>query len=163
MDTLKVTTANSKDDPTNVITEDIPLPPRELWADLDNSGATAAEPAAPLSALPVAVATFDADVEMSRCVELAYPLTVDGVRYARAIARRLTTAQIGEFAGLLKSTSDNSDFAGFMTGIPAPVIRAMEAGDGLAVIAMALDFLPLKLQRATGWTSASATSAPGAA
>jgi hypothetical protein len=159
--TLTVETPASLADPAAVEIEEIPLPPEEEWAGL--SGADAAAPPAPAAApRPAARLDFLEPGETVTTVTLVRPFRLDGEVVRCVTIRRLTLAEAARFADdLRRGDADNADFAAHLAGLPAEVIRGMDAEDGIAVVTAALDFLPPSYQRAVGWASPPATSAGG--
>lgn len=155
--TASVKTPMSKNDPTSVKVEEIPLPPPELWNELDNSGdgmapAPEPEPAkseAPAPA-PVAVLEFEGDSH-KRVVPLKHPFRHNGQRIAEVTVRRMT---IGEVDHFIRQSRDQSfttfDVYAFQTGLPAEVLRGLIDEDGDAVTDAAFDFLPRAIREAFG-------------
>ncbi len=135
---------------------EIPLPPPEMWAELDNSGTAAAaieavpEPAPsakPVVALPVATLEFVGDEKPFRVIPLRYPFRWDGRIYNEIRVSRLNVQQMGAFwEGLPADKSyDRTDVFALMCGLPASVIRALPDSDGFEVTGACHDFLPLAL------------------
>lgn len=132
---------------------EIPLPPPEMWAELDNSGAPAekaapAAAAAPTQAAPtVAVLEFVGDDLPFRRITLRYPFRFNGVVHTEVVVHRMTVAQLGAFwDGLPDDGSfDRTDAYGLMCGFPGAVIRALPDPDGPTVTSACFDFLPRAL------------------
>lgn len=140
---------------------EIPMPPQELWAELDNSaqsagsakpltgastGASTGAPAAPAAALPareVEKLAFSRSTATTVPLEFAFDHPELG-HIASIIVRRLTVAQVGDILDRRSRTSapDLYDIYAEMTQLPAPVLRGLEAGDGGRVVEVCWDFLP---------------------
>lgn len=148
----QIQTPNSKDNPSDVKLEDIPLPPEALWKELDNSDQVA--PKQPTAAPPVET-TDDRIVlqflagDTSKTVPLAYPFLFEGSEVREITVRRLS---LGDVQTLLRKYAGKSytliDIYAEMSGLPAPVLRALIDEDGTAVTEAAYDFLPLRLRQA---------------
>lgn len=134
---------------------EIPLPPEEMWAELDNSEADGPEAreaegdGAPRKAIEpeVAALEFVGDAKPFRVVPLTYPFRWNGVVHTEIVVRRMTVRELIEFwDGLPEDrTYDRTDAYGVMCGLPASVLRALPDVDGLAVNGACLDFLPREL------------------
>lgn len=141
--------------PIPVAEGEIPLPPQEMWAALDNSG-TEAAPAIPSTAprpVPeVATLTFVGAAKPFREIALRFPFEWDGRRIDTIIARRLSVQQLGDFFESLPDDGayDRMAVYGLMCGLPAAVIRALPDADGAAVTGACFDFLPPSLGGASG-------------
>jgi hypothetical protein len=123
---------------------EIPLPLPEMWGDLDNSRPV--EPAS-ISARserrkPGATLAFTGGKAWSKVVPLDFPFEYEGRTVAEITVRRLTTAEMGEVASRHGDELDQWDIFAVMTGLPAAVLRGLEAGDGDEVTGVAYDFLP---------------------
>lgn len=136
-------------DPLRVKDGEIPLPPPEMWADLDNSGVGAAEDRAEPKKAPPASVVLEFIGEKKPFVEvpLTYPFRWDGRDVTTIVVRRLTVQQIGEFWDALPEDGsfDRSDAYGLMCGLPGAVIRSLPDPDGQRVTGVAFDFLPREL------------------
>lgn len=146
----KVLVPQSKTDPSDVKIEEIPLPPVEMWAELDNAKSqtntnSRPEPQSPKPAAgrKVEKLTFlSRDVE--RTIPLEFPFEHDQLGLVASITvRRLT---VGELGGIIDARDpdapDNFDIYAVMTGVPAPVLRGLMADDGEEVSQVCFDFLP---------------------
>lgn len=143
-------TAPVSPEPIYAAEDEIPLPPEEMFAELDNSGAaiesTSAGPtAAPVQAGPtVAVLEFVGEKKPFVEVPLTYPFKWDGVVVETIVVRRLTVQAMGDFWDGLPTDGryDRMDVYAAMCGLPAPVIRALPEPDGTRVTEACFDFLP---------------------
>ncbi|MBT9293304.1 phage tail assembly protein [Prosthecodimorpha staleyi] len=122
--------------PISPLGSDFELPPDDMVEQLDNQ-APAKAPA--LAAKPAAALDFvDAAV---RVYPLARPFRHEG-RIVEAITlRRLTVSEIGRLRDVLGEGLDRYDLYGLMAGLPAEVMRGLDADD-LPVVEAAYDFLP---------------------
>ncbi|KAB1087359.1 phage tail assembly protein [Neorhizobium galegae] len=159
MITAQVKTPMSKDDPTDMKVEVIPLPPPELWGELNNA------PAAPAAA-PAAAPEEEAKVERpeqvlqfsietrEKIVPLLFPFLLDGAEVERVRVRRLTLGDVDRVFASADFTL--FDIYGMMTGLSPAVLRGMDDDDAVAVTGACYDFLPrrLKVVPASGETSA---------
>ena len=142
-------------EPLQVRPEDIPLPPKEMWGELDNFQAeerpgavsTASIPAAPTTSMAIAKLAFIGGKAWSQSIPLDFPFEWDGREISTITVRRLTTAEMGEVVGRVGSGFDQWDIFAAMAGLPADVLRGLEAGDGDAVTGVAWDFLPRSLRK----------------
>lgn len=138
--------------------EAVDLPPRELWAALDNSGEPAAadqiQPqTSPAPASGQAVEAKPAMAELafigdrSEVVPLKFPFVWNGQEVREIRINRLTIGQANE---ILMRPADvkmtNFDIYARMTGLPAAVLRGLDSEDGQAVTDKAYDFLPRSLR-----------------
>lgn len=130
---------------------EIPLPPQEMWGDLDNShvGATPTEaPAstsAPRQAAPtVAALEFVGETKPWVEIPLRYPFRWNGVVVETIVARRMTVAEMGAFWESLPSDGsyERTDLYGVMCSLPGSVIRALPDVDGERVTEVCFGFLP---------------------
>lgn len=112
-----------------------PVPPSEP------EGEAAAEPAAP----PPEVAALDFVDGGDRIVTLERPFRLDGVVVAEITVRRLTVSAVAALSRAGK-VGDLYEVYSVMTGLPAPVLRGLDAGDGLEVTGAAWDFLPRRIR-----------------
>lgn len=123
---------------------EIPLPPLEMFGELDNSQPI--EPARSSSRSerhkPAATLTFTGGKVWSKVVPLDFPFEHEGRTVSEITVRRLTTAEMGEVASRHGDELDQWDIFAVMTGLPAAVLRGLEAGDGDEVTGVAYDFLP---------------------
>jgi len=125
---------------------EIPLPPPEMWADLDNSGVGATEDRAEPKKAPPASVVLEFIGEKKPFVEvpLTYPFRWDGRDVTTIVVRRLTVQQLGDFWDSLPEdrTYDRTEVYGLMCGLPGAVIRSLPDPDGQRVTEAAFDFLP---------------------
>lgn len=128
---------------------EIPMPPRELLAQLDNSGEDETEkanspPTAHRAVPEVAELEFVGDSLPVAEIALRYPFRWQGETVRTITVRRLTVAQMGAFwEGLPDDgTYERSDLYGVMCGLPGKVIRALPDVDGSRVTRACFDFLP---------------------
>lgn len=134
-----------------LVTEgEIPLPPPEMFGILDNS-----QPIEPTSTQVRAEPQKSADKLVftggkvwSKTVPLEFPFEHDGRTVSEIVVRRLTTAEMGEVVARHGADFDQWDIFAVMTGLPATVLRGLEAGDGDEVTGVAYDFLPRSLKKA---------------
>ncbi len=139
----------AKDDLT-VRPGDIPMPPPDMWAELDNSSNAEGSTGTPTPPAPVkasASLVFTGGKTWSKDVPLDFPFEWDGREVTSITVRRLTTAEMGDVVGRAGSNFDQWDVFAAMTGLPADVLRGLEAGDGDAVTGVAWDFLPRSLRK----------------
>ena len=142
-------------DGTSVAVEEIPLPPPELWGELENATPAdkAPEPSASASApvteeqpAPIEELEF-IDQAHQRVIPLKHPFRFRGAEVRAITVRRL---RVGEIELILRDL-DNRTFSLFdiyarMCGLPAAVLRGLVDEDGDAVTAAAFDFLPRALR-----------------
>lgn len=156
---MKVETPQSKDDPADVTVEEIPLPPEELWKELDNSGgkaATSAEPAAATEKrppLPAERLKFMRDAQV--LIPLEYPFERDGGVVDSITMRRLTVIEVGEVFDALPEDFDFYDIYAVMADQPAAVLRGLIDVDGEKIAEIGYSFLPRRFRAATESESAS--------
>lgn len=131
---------------------EIPLPPPELWAELDNSGAPTEavadpEPKPEQVKQTVAVLEFVGEERPFKSVPLRYPFRFEGVRHDAIVVRRLSVQEVGDFMDALPESGvyQRTELYGLMCGLPGAVIRALPDVDGDAVMEACMDFLPLGL------------------
>lgn len=131
---------------------EIPLPPPEMWVELDNSGdaagkVAAGEPRQERAEATVAVLSFVGEDLPFRRVPLRYPFRFNGIVHSEIVVHRLTVSQIGAFwDGLPDDGSyERTDVYGLMCALPGSVIRALPDPDGTEVTAICFDFLPRAL------------------
>ncbi len=140
---VKVPQSKDFDGPFKV--EEIPLPPPELWAELDNSGAPEAD--AQTSAAPVVetpepvreIAQLDFVDPIMRLVPLDFPFRWDGqiVEKPRSSPVRRPGRSVPERPS---NGFSSFDVYAAMTGYPAAVLRGLIAEDSEKVTDAALDF-----------------------
>jgi len=147
--TVQVETPQGKDDQSDVKVEEIPLPPEELWKDLDNS-ADADATAAPAMAggnrppLPAERLKFMRDAQVA--VPLEYPFERDGVLVETITLRRLTVIEVGEVLDALPENFDFYDIYAAMADQPAAVLRGLIDVDGEKVAEVGYSFLPRRFR-----------------
>jgi hypothetical protein len=107
--------------------------------------APSADPA-PAPARPL-VAVLEFDARQAKTVLLDFPFQFDGRRHTEITVRRLLTCQVAELC-VGGRVPEPFDVYAVMTGIPAPVLRGLDADDGQAVAEAAFDFLPRLLRDA---------------
>ncbi len=137
------------DDPKPILVKDgeIPLPPNEMWEDLDNAAELPVAPARPAATKTVATLDFTGGKPWERHVPLDFPFVWEGREIATITVRRLTTAEMGAIVERHGADFDQWDIFAVMTGLPAAVLRGLESGDGDAVTEVAYDFLPRSLKK----------------
>jgi hypothetical protein len=148
--TAKILTPQSKNDPNDVKVEEIPLPPSELWEELDNSGKGKAkaepekrqEKVAPPTERPIAALKFMKAMDQS--VPLDFPFEHPELGAVEAVTvNRLTVGQMGDMLDRRDPKApDLFDIYAIMTGLEADVLRGLEATDGERVTGICFDFLP---------------------
>ena len=152
--TAEVLVPLSKDAGGPMRVEEIPLPPPELWEELDNSGGT--EASAPKSAPPVLqtnepvreIAQLDFLNPIMRLVPLDFPFRWDGQIVENIPVRRLSAGQVDQFLKDHPNGFSSFDVYAAMTGYPAAVLRGLIAEDSEKVTDAALDFLAPAIRRA---------------
>lgn len=151
--TALIATPQSKNDPTDVMVEEIPLPPAEMWEDLDNSGTPAvkvdAKPAASIAEAPVEPIEELEFVGASHCrtVPLTHPFRRNGEIVDTITVRRLRIGDVDRFIKRAQGGSFSTfDIYAEMTGLPASVLRGLVDEDGDAVTDACFDFLPRSLK-----------------
>ena len=156
--TAAVETPQSRDDPTDVTVEEIPLPPPEMWAELENSGKpAAAEPVPPAPRVSRLIEQLAFVAAPAVTVPLQYPFVREGRAVDSITVRRLTVGEVGDVLDSLPPDFDNHDIYAVMTGLPAPALRGLVDVDGDKVMAVAYDFLPLVFRPADIPTDSSST------
>lgn len=155
--TARVAVPQSKTDASAVAYEEIPLPPREMWAELDNSDADNTAPkqdavsARPVKPFPEMLASSRprkalrfTGGEFSKNVPLQFPFEDDELGAVTAITvRRLSVGEVGEILDeRTGEEADNFDIYARMTAMPAEVLRGLMDVDGEEVSRVCFDFLP---------------------
>lgn len=150
--TALVSTPQSKNDPADVKVEEIPLPPSEMWEELDNSGkakskAEAEKPAAKTADQTPAdrpIAALKFLKAMNQSVALDFPFEHPDLGAVETVTvNRLTVGQMGDILDRRDPKSpDMFDIYSIMTGLEADVLRGLEAKDGERVTGVCFDFLP---------------------
>jgi hypothetical protein len=150
-ETADASVSTSTAEPILAAEGEIPLPPREMFGELDNSKGRVEASDAPASpsarhriAPAVAALEFVGEKKPRVEIPLAYPFRWNGVVVETIVVRRLTVAEVGAFwDGLPDDGSyERSDLYGVMCGLPGEVIRALPDVDGLRVTEVCFDFLP---------------------
>lgn len=148
-----VKTAGLPDEEPEV--EEIPLPPRELWAELDNSGQATVEKVAPVAAPAVQqadqpkaeVAKLDFSAGRSEVIGLDYPFTWEGREITEVTVRRLTVGEVNTLLDRVATEKIRTmDIFAIMCGLPAAVLRGLDDDDGRRVMEVANRFLPRVLR-----------------
>jgi len=119
----------------------VPVPPE------DAEGAPATPPpAAPAAVEAVAAIEFLAPEDQPREIVFAHPFRFEGREIRGATARHMTLAEvIRVFESAPRDESGATTMVHFyaaMTGLPAPVIRALAASDHEALVDACFPFLP---------------------
>ncbi|MCB5203953.1 phage tail assembly protein [Neorhizobium sp. T786] len=166
--TLKaqVQTPMSKDDPTVVKAEEIPLPPPEMWGELDNAGKIPPEAPAKTLAAPAPakerpegqILRFTAGTR-KKVVPLQFSFELGGEEILEVHVQRLTLADVDQLLASLDKIS-TFDIYSVMTGLPPAVLRGLDDDDAVAVTEACYAFLPRRLRPAS---EQSGTSANGEA
>ncbi len=139
------TAAPARAEPILAKDNEIPLPPPEMWADLDNSRSKGNEPKEPKKVPPLmAVLEFIGEKKPFVEIPLTYPFRWDGRDITTIVVRRLTVQQIGDYVDDLGDAADLDRMAiyGLMTGLPAAVLRSLPDPDGTEVTNCCFNFLP---------------------
>lgn len=145
--TATVAVPISKYDPNAVKYEEIPLPPREMWED----GETAPQAEAPAPPSPAGTSQPGRPIEKLdfigptvTSVPLAFPFRHPALGLVEEIhVRRLTVGEVGAIMDRRSTDApDLFDIYEVMTGVPASVLRGLEANDGDAMAGVCFDFLP---------------------
>lgn len=142
---VQVETPVSQTDPSQVKVEEIPLPPEEMWKDLDNSTApvapdASAAPETKRQPMPAARLKFLRDTQVE--VPLEFPFEWEGQIVEKIVIRRLTVGEVGDLVDSLPGTFDNYDVYAAMCGLPGEVLRGMIDQDAEKLIEVGYDFLP---------------------
>ncbi|MBY6244029.1 hypothetical protein [Methylosinus sp. Sm6] len=122
----------------------IPLPPEEAAAEIAAPAREA--PAPPL----VAVLDFLEPEAVRKETPFRFPFRLDGREVRSFVARRLLLVEVGGLVARAQSQGDIDpiEFYAVMTGLPAPVIRGLEADDGELLVETCYPFLPRIAQAA---------------
>ncbi|WP_296579594.1 hypothetical protein [Xanthobacter sp.] len=118
-----------------------PVPPEQPGEPAAAAPAAAQEK--PAEPRPAAALVFQE--RATKVVTLSFPFTWEGRLVSAVTVRRLITAEV---ATLTAGGTPPDAFEAYaaMTGLPATVLRGMDADDGLAVTEAAFDFLPRLLR-----------------
>lgn len=82
-------------------------------------------------------------VRRSRAISLAHPFRLDGREIAEVVVRRPLTWEVAAWRQQApEDGADTFELYAVMTGLPAEIIRAMDADDGAEIAGAAYDFLP---------------------
>lgn len=124
------------------------------------AGATARPDTAPDTAAkaeaPPLVAVLDFATDRSKRIPLTCGFKFDGRTFDAIVIKRLTMVQVDKLV-TEKRHNDLYEIYAEMTGVPAPVLRGMDADDGEAMMETGADFLPRSIRAAFGFMSASST------
>jgi hypothetical protein len=152
--TAVISTPQSKTNPDELKVEEIPLPPSDMWEELDNSGKPKAEPdpavtkgtepAAQRAQADRPIAALKFLKPMNHTVPLDFPFELPDVGAVEVVTvKRLTVGQMGDILDRRDPKSpDMFDIYAIMTGLEADVLRGLEAKDGERVTGVCFDFLP---------------------
>ncbi len=162
--TISIETPQPAANPADVKVEEIPLPPQELWEELDNRAAgqsTEPAPAIAPSAKTREIAALDFGGREREVYSLAFPFSHPDLGHVSQIeVRRLTVGEVGSLLdNLPQNEPDNFWIYARMTGVPAPVLRGLVDIDGEEVTNRCFDFLPRVFR--PGRAASSSTSEPG--
>ena len=147
--------ASKKQEPAIVDIADIPLPPEDKWAELENAadapGATAAaskqEPetaAKPRQVVAPAKLEFEGSAHQ-RVIPLKFPFKhpETGEMVREITVRRLLTSEVEEaIETVMADGYSNFVIYAVMTGLSVPILRGLIDEDGDTVTDAAYDFLP---------------------
>lgn len=155
--TAKIETPLSMDPKGETKFEEIPLPPQELWAELDNTGdqpaAGAPTQEAPAPAIVKRPAREIAELEFTGkkpfvVVPLEYEFPFGGRTISEITVRRLSIGEVGNLIDSLPADRiDNFDVYAAMTGLPAAILRGLVDVDGERVTEACYDFLHRSFRR----------------
>ncbi len=155
MSTVQIKTPASRDDPSQVKIEEIPLPPQEMWLELENREAVpAASSELKLEAAEAQKPEPELQLEFIgeghfRVVPLKYGFRLDGAAVSSVTVRRLTIGQVDILLKRLATTTISTfEIYSEMTSLPVAVLRGLIDEDGDAVTDAAYDFLPRALKTA---------------
>lgn len=146
---IRVPMSKEIDGPKKVA--EIPLPPPELWEELENSGdkvPAADTPPSPAPTRPMPIMQLDFVAAATKTVPLDFAFRLDGRLIETVDVRRLTTGEVDQFLKEHAAGFSTFDVFAVMTGLPAPVLRGLIAEDGDKVTDAALDFLPRAIRQA---------------
>ncbi|MFN3440834.1 MAG: hypothetical protein ACK4Z3_00380 [Rhizobium rosettiformans] len=152
--TAKILTPQSKNNPADVKVEEIPLPPSEMWAELDNSGQVKGtteaqkpvEKVAEVAAEPIEELEFVGETHR-KVIPLAHPFRRNGAVVDTITIKRLRIGDVDRFIKRAQGGSFSTfDIYAEMTGLPASVIRGLVDEDGEAVTDGCYSFLPRSLR-----------------
>lgn len=140
---VRIETSNSQYDPSDVLYEDIPLPPIETWPKEVMEGQAPVRPAM-ASAAKRERETLQFRTPALNAIPLKYPFDHSTLGAVEAVTvRRLTVGEVGEILDeRVGDVPDNFDIYARMTGLPAPVLRGLMDVDGEEVVNACFDFLP---------------------
>ncbi|MGX1100268.1 hypothetical protein [Amorphus sp. MBR-141] len=141
--------------PPTVDVGEIPLPPEELWPDLENAGGGETSEAKPADA-DVARLDFVDATKREKVIPIVHTFRWDGAVVTSVTVRRLVTDEVADL--LARSAGGNVsryEIYSQMTGLPASVLRGLDDEDGDAVTGACYDFLP-RVFRPTESASSSA-------
>lgn len=142
----------SKDDRTDVKAIEIPLPPPEMWKDLDNSAPKVVNAAPPTVPTPAKADAEIAELEFlgevhRKEIPLQHPFRLNGSEVHTITVRRLRIGDVDRFIQRAQGGSFSTfDIYASMTGLPSGVLRGLIDVDGDAVTEACFDFLPPSLK-----------------
>ncbi|OCP17426.1 MULTISPECIES: hypothetical protein [unclassified Ensifer] len=150
----KIETPIDLKDLSKVEIEEIPLPPQEMWGELNNTESSTSAPSVTVeefasSAGPVASEAILDFVGSNhiRTVQLAHKFRFNGELVETVTIKRLTIGQVSTF---IQEHADKPfttfDVYAVMTGLSASVLRGLIDEDGDLVTDAAYSFLPLALR-----------------
>lgn len=130
--------------PINAKRELTPIVPPPGAPDSSSPSAQHQAPAVPSRPVfPVSAVEFLDPKRREKDVPLQHPFLVDGVEWTNVRVRRLATFEVGAWRErVLANEADSYDLYAIMTGLPAPILRGLDAEDGSSIVAAAVDFLP---------------------
>lgn len=127
---------------------EVPLPPPEMFEQLDNSEPATTDPeprpAVARTKAEVAVLEFVGAEKPWREIPLRFPFRWEGRVVDTLLVKRLSVEQIRDYIDSLRDDEavDRHDVYGLMCGLPGKVIRALPDPDGDHVCEVCFDFLP---------------------
>lgn len=107
------------------------------------------EPAAPARSTPPLVAVLDFLDARQAETPFVHPFRWNGAEVRSFTARRLLMAEVGQLVETARGGEDFDpiEFYAAMTGLPAPVIRGLDADDGALLVDTCYPFLPRVAQQ----------------
>ncbi|PIO98571.1 hypothetical protein [Pleomorphomonas carboxyditropha] len=123
--------------------EKFPLPPADVVDEMLKQDA-ASTPARPVA--EPAKLNFVSGKVWAKTVPLDFEFELEGRVVSEITVHRLTTAEMGDVVDRLGTSFTRWDLVAAMVGLPVEVLRGLEAGDGDAVMEVAIDFLPKGLK-----------------
>lgn len=102
-----------------------------------------APPAISRPAFPVSAVEFLDPKRREKVVPLEHPFRLDGAEWTEVRVRRLATFEVAAWRErVVANEADSYDLYAIMTGLPAEVLRGLDAEDGNSIVAAGLGFLP---------------------